>query len=76
MTFGCIAYLHLVRETPEALELLNLPPVLAYNPDDVARWYKSKAGCEAALAAHPPVRLEPGQRGLASVTSLQVFGGC
>jgi hypothetical protein len=76
IAFGCISYLQLVRETPAALELVTGESVVAYHPDDVALWYKKQIDCEAAIAAHPRLRLELGRRPVAAAAPLRLFGGC
>lgn len=49
--------------------------LIAFHPEDATHWYKSRVGCERAIAEHPRVRLQPGVRGLAAVP-LRLTGGC
>ena len=66
----------LVRETANAIELFIADPLFAYDPNDVLRWYKSRAACEQAIDEHPRIRLEPGRRDAVAVRAFTPMLGC
>jgi len=83
VAFMCLAFMQLLRETPDTVEFANRSVSLrgaaggiAYHPDEVSRWYKTETGCQQAIAEHPRLRLLPGQRAIAVATPLHSFSGC
>lgn len=76
--FGCMSFFHFVQSTPDALLLFHAwtNPLVSYHPDDATPWFKTKASCEHAIAAHPRVRLTPGQRSPVASVALRLTGGC
>lgn len=72
----CESYMTLVRETESALEFLEDKDLFAYHPDDVSRWYKTKAACEKAIAERPRIRLLPGAQSTAMRFPVRLSHGC
>jgi hypothetical protein len=55
---GGIFDVTIVKDAGDAVSYVMTVGFYAYHPDDVRRWYRTEAACEAALApAQPPVAL-------------------
>ncbi len=72
----CESYMTLLGESAEAIEYVEDRNILAFHPDDVSRWYKTKGACERYIAEHPHVRLTPGKRNAVAELPTRLLRGC